>query len=194
VTTSTDEILRTLQFAREGAGLSQRDLSARAGIPQSHISKIERGGTDLRLSSLVELARALDHEVVLVPRKVLPAVEAIVRNASSGLSADARSRALVLTAAHAAIARLDRLHPDSPDVFRMSDTLRELANFHVGTSELEAIRRLTARLMKLPGGPTALPFIQNASMQMRELRNRIVHALPEAPRPAYALDEEDEDA
>lgn len=108
---ATEEILQTLRNARADAGLSQRDLSARIGIPQSHISKIESGGTDLRLSSLVELARALDHEVVLVPRKRLPAVEAIVRDASS--------------------------------------------------------------------------------KQMKDLRNR--HVEPETPRPAYALDEEDED-
>src|ERR1700749_915798 len=79
---ATDELLQTLRSAREATGLSQRDLSARAGVPQSHISKIESGGTDLRTSSLVELARALDHEVVLVPRKLLPAVDGGVRNAS----------------------------------------------------------------------------------------------------------------
>jgi len=79
---ATDEILQTLRAAREAAGLSQRDLSARVGVPQSHLSKIESGGTDLRLSSLVELARALDLDVVLVPRKLLPAVEAIVGNAA----------------------------------------------------------------------------------------------------------------
>ncbi|WP_346659337.1 helix-turn-helix transcriptional regulator [Bradyrhizobium sp. 164] len=49
-----------IRTAREAIGLSQRDLSARITVPQSHISKIESGGADLRLSSLVELARALD--------------------------------------------------------------------------------------------------------------------------------------
>ena len=39
----------------------------------------------MRLSSLIELARALDHELVLVPRKLLPAVEAIV-NRTQALS------------------------------------------------------------------------------------------------------------
>ena len=73
---ATDEILQTLRGARELSGLSQRDLSARIGVPQSHISKIESGATDLRLSSLVEFARALDYELFLVPRKTLPAVEA----------------------------------------------------------------------------------------------------------------------
>ncbi|MGO9869970.1 MAG: helix-turn-helix domain-containing protein, partial [Rhodomicrobium sp.] len=109
---ATEEILQTLRTTREGAGLSQRDLSARIGVPQSHISKIESGRTDLRLSSLVELARALDHEVVLVPRKLLPAVEAIVRNAPSALSDDARLRSTALNRAQAAVERLNRSHPN----------------------------------------------------------------------------------
>ncbi|MCA6111802.1 helix-turn-helix domain-containing protein [Bradyrhizobium cenepequi] len=191
---ATDEILQTLRTAREGSGLSQRDLSARIGVPQSHISKIESGGTDLRLSSLVELARALDHEVVLVPRKLLPAVEAIVRNASSALSDDARLRSSVLNRAQAAVTRLNRLHQDAPGLDRLNQAFRELSNFQLGNSELEVIRRVTDRLMKLPMNRNALPVIQSASNQLRELRNRIAHAVPEAPRPAYALDEEDEDA
>jgi hypothetical protein len=48
--------------------------------------------------------------------------------------------------------------------------------------------------MKLPTGPAALPVVDRASQQLRGLRNRIAHALPEAPRPAYELDEDDEDA
>jgi transcriptional regulator with XRE-family HTH domain len=191
---ATDEILQTLRTAREGAGVSQRDLSARIGIPQSHISKIESGGTDLRLSSLVELARALDHEVVLVPRKLLPAVEAIVRNASSALSDGARLRSTTLNRAQAALERLNRSHPNAPELARLNQTLRELANFQLGRLELEVIRHLTDRLMRLSRGPNALPAILNSSKQLRDLRNRIAHALPETPRPAYSLDEEDEDA
>lgn len=191
---ATDELLQTLRSAREATGLSQRDLSARAGVPQSHISKIESGGTDLRTSSLVELARALDHEVVLVPRKLLPAVEAIVRNASSALSDDGRARANVLNRMQAAVTRLNRLHQDAPELDRLNQTLRELANFRLGNSDLETIRRVADRLMKVQTRGNALPIILSASNQLRELRNRIAHAVPEAPRPAYELDEEDDDA
>ena len=45
----TEYITETLKAAREAKGLSQRDLSSRAGVPQSHISKIESGVVDLRL-------------------------------------------------------------------------------------------------------------------------------------------------
>jgi len=68
-----------LKAARKERGLSQRALSKLAGVPQSHISKIENGTVDLRLSSLIELARVLGLELMLVPRKALPAVKSIVR-------------------------------------------------------------------------------------------------------------------
>lgn len=75
-----DQILERLREARTHKGLSQRALSARSGVPQSHISKIEAGGVDLRVSSLVALARVLDLELVLAPRKSVPAIKSIMRN------------------------------------------------------------------------------------------------------------------
>lgn len=81
---STEHIAATLRAAREARGLSQRELSARSGLPQGHISKIENGAVDLRLSSLVDLARVLELELTLVPRKALPAVQAIVRSTAGG--------------------------------------------------------------------------------------------------------------
>ena len=72
-------ISNSLKKARLTKGLSQRALSAAAGIPQSHISKIEAGAVDLRLSSLIELARTLDLELALIPRSHVPAVRSLVR-------------------------------------------------------------------------------------------------------------------
>lgn len=77
---ATEHIATTLKAAREARGLSQRALSKTAGVPQGHISKIENGAVDLRLSSLIALARALDLELTLVPRKAVPAVQAVVRS------------------------------------------------------------------------------------------------------------------
>jgi transcriptional regulator with XRE-family HTH domain len=76
---ATSAIAAALKSAREALPLSQRELSARSGVPQAQISKLENGSVDLRLSTLVALARALGLEVELVPRKFLPAVQAIVR-------------------------------------------------------------------------------------------------------------------
>ncbi len=76
-----------LKQAREVKGLSQRALGAKIAMPQSHISQIESGKVDLQASSLIEFARALDLEVMLVPRRLVPAVEALSRPGSRTLPA-----------------------------------------------------------------------------------------------------------
>ena len=73
-----EDIARQLKEAREQKNLSQRLLSTKVGMPQSHISKIESGQVDLKLSSLIELARALDFEITLVPRKISHVVSSLI--------------------------------------------------------------------------------------------------------------------
>lgn len=75
-----EQIAEELKAARKAKGLSQRALSALAGVPQSHISRVEKGEVDLRLSSLVQIARVLGMEVKLVPKQALPAVDTVVRS------------------------------------------------------------------------------------------------------------------
>ncbi|MDN3647444.1 helix-turn-helix transcriptional regulator [Reinekea marina] len=77
----TEQLLENLREARVRKGFSQRELSARSGVPQSHISKIESGGVDIRVSSLITLARALDLELFVVPKKSVLAVKSIIRSA-----------------------------------------------------------------------------------------------------------------
>jgi transcriptional regulator with XRE-family HTH domain len=88
----TEQIVASLKAARERKGLSQRALGQKVGVPQSHISKIENNAVDLRLSSLIELARALDLELVLVPRKAVPAVRSIARSAESAATGREEAR------------------------------------------------------------------------------------------------------
>lgn len=57
----------TLRAARTRKKLTQRELGRLAGVPQSHISKIEAGGVDLRLSSLLALAQVLELTLSLAP-------------------------------------------------------------------------------------------------------------------------------
>lgn len=75
------DIAGALKAARTTKELSQREVSERSGLTQAQISKAE-SAADLRLTSLVELARALDLEVALIPLKFLPAVQSIVRDSS----------------------------------------------------------------------------------------------------------------
>jgi len=89
MTYATEDLVEALKAARKAKGLNQRELGARVGLPQSHISKIESGRADIKLSSLVALARALELEVKLVPRKAIPAVDSVVRSVSRTFSMDA---------------------------------------------------------------------------------------------------------
>lgn len=76
------EIAKKLQAARKAKGLTQAELGAKMGLPQSHISQIESGRVDLRFSSLLEMARLLDLEPMLIPRALTPAVRSITSGGS----------------------------------------------------------------------------------------------------------------
>jgi transcriptional regulator with XRE-family HTH domain len=99
---SIEEITKTLKAARQSKRLSQRELSDKVGLTQSHISRIENAAVDLQVSNLIELARALELELVLVPKKVLPPVQSLVREAANrktmamaGSTAEARAARLL---------------------------------------------------------------------------------------------------
>ena len=74
---SVQELMTSLKAARKKRGLSQKALGMKVGLPQSHISKIEQGLVDLQASSLIQIARALELEPVLVHRSHLSAVQAL---------------------------------------------------------------------------------------------------------------------
>jgi transcriptional regulator with XRE-family HTH domain len=82
------QIAELLAAARRRAGLSQRELGGKVGVAQSHISKIERAAIDPQVSSLMELARALGLELMLVPTQLVPAVQALEREASPDITND----------------------------------------------------------------------------------------------------------
>lgn len=54
-----------LRQERERAGLSLRQLAALCGVEHSDIARIERGEIDPRLSTLMELAEALDISITI---------------------------------------------------------------------------------------------------------------------------------
>jgi transcriptional regulator with XRE-family HTH domain len=76
-------IVSALAAARHGAGLSQRALAAKVGIAQSHLSKIERAAVDPQISSLMDIARVLGLELMLVPKQLVPALQALKREATT---------------------------------------------------------------------------------------------------------------
>ena len=138
---------------------------------------------------IVLLARALDLELALVPRKYVLAITAITRPKTRDGN---QARLKAFNRATAALAKLRRAHADGPDVKRLEQTIRDLTNLQLTSADLVVVQRIMAELSKVTG--SAMPSgIQTAAQALYKLRNRIVHAVPERPQPAYALDE-DEDA
>ncbi len=74
MTDLTNGLASILQATRKEKKLSQKELSQLAGVPQSHISNIENGKVNIRTSSLFEIARVLELEPMLIPRRYVPAV------------------------------------------------------------------------------------------------------------------------
>ena len=69
-----------LKKARRSRRMSQREMENRTGIRQSHLSRIENGLVDPKLSHAVQMARAVELEFVLVPRRALAAVSGLLRD------------------------------------------------------------------------------------------------------------------
>ena len=78
------DIGHALRAVRKAEGLSQRTLSERSGLTQAQISRFENGKADPRLSSLVELARGVGTELMLVPAGAVPAALELGAQPESG--------------------------------------------------------------------------------------------------------------
>lgn len=198
MTYASEDIAATLKEARENKGLSQRELSARSGVPQSHISKIESNAVDLRLSSLASLAHALDLELALIPRKAAPAVRSIARSTSSH-NAHGHSDALrELTRAQRAFAALPEALQESSVAHNLQKQLTEMNNFRNILQETDAVRKIrkTLEAIENAGG---LKQLEKVAKDAQRLRNMLAHNVPTfrpeitQSRPAYSLDEEDSD-
>jgi len=74
-----EHIGNSLKEARLKKNLSQRALSGKTKIPQGHISNIERGEVDLQTSTLIEIARTLNLELMLIPTPLISTVQALMR-------------------------------------------------------------------------------------------------------------------
>jgi transcriptional regulator with XRE-family HTH domain len=72
-------ILERLREERLAKRLNQTELAKKLGIRQSQISDLERGTVDPRLSTVQDVARVLDLELMLIPRQLLPVVRGLIR-------------------------------------------------------------------------------------------------------------------
>jgi transcriptional regulator with XRE-family HTH domain len=193
-----EPIAAALKAAREAKGLSQRALSELAGVPQSHISKIERGAVDLRTSSLIELARILDLELVLVPRRSVPAVDSIVRSTigtKSAVEPSSRAAHDQLKRLQKTLTTLERTAPTSPELAQIQRQLRDLQRMTVSSAHLETLRELTRNLRAIRRGE-GTEDLRRVLSQLQQLRNRVVLDMESLPseggaRPAYSLEEDE---
>jgi transcriptional regulator with XRE-family HTH domain len=199
---STEHIVRALKSAREEKGFSQRELSAKAGVPQGHISKIENGAVDLKLSSLIALARVLDLEIMPVPRKLVPAVQTLARTGEADTTHDmgtARLAAKQLKRIDKTVTRLAAGRPaDIGEFARLQRAARELTRLHLSPKELEILRMAAETVKKWQPNERLRKQIQDAAASLERVRNRLVHRVADEPvqpaRPAYSLDYGEDDA
>lgn len=208
-----EETIKAIKRVRREKGLSQSELGHRVGVPQSHISKIEKGDVDIKLSSLIQIARALDLEVKLVPKKALPAVDSIVRAFPQDKTAAA------LSEIRKTLTFLDRLGqaPELPDKLHdhlrtINQHLQGLRTLRFGTDaylrlqqKLRQIRKIAAPLdpsnitwdAALAKDRTA-PQVEKLARSAGDLKSLHTDLAQRAAQrdpldlPAYSLDHDDE--
>jgi transcriptional regulator with XRE-family HTH domain len=206
-----EDIATALANARKGKGLTQKELGEAVGWPQSHVSKFEKGDNDIRLSGLIEFARALDLEVMLVPKKSVPAVQSVVRQ-TQGLPDDRTASALrTIEALSDRVSRSDtvsaldnlKLAPDE-----IARVLIDLRPFRFPAVAAERLQRLSSSLNRafdtITGGFPRTPALMDSAARtildstrgLRDLRNALAHPQglsPTSPtvRPAYSLEDDD---
>lgn len=187
---ATEHISAALKAAREAKGLTQRALSKLSGVPQAHISKIEGNAVDLRLSSLLALAHALNLEISLVPRKALPAVQSLSRSAGTSFALPQISKDLAR--ANQAAVRLQQAFK-SPELDRLRERLADITHLQASLADTEAARALRKAIEAIHSSEDMRP-LRDALKRATAIRNSIVHNVPmtdDTPRPAYQLEDDD---
>jgi len=197
MTYKSEGLIAQLRYAREAAGTSQRALSARSGLTQSHISHIERGTTEPGLSSLIDVARALDLELVLVPKKLLPAVRGVIRSKKDqrDISPEVSKAALrEIAQGERLVTKQKALYGGSADLDRIAESLHFLRRAPLGYGDLAIVRQALQTLNRFQASKQSRDIVSEIAASLQSLRNRIAQARVETPRPAYGLNEEDGDA
>jgi transcriptional regulator with XRE-family HTH domain len=192
----SEHLIARAREVREASGVSQRALSSQAGLTQSHISQIESGKMEPGLSSFIDLTRALDLEVMLVPKKLVPAVLGLVKaqtppdmHIHAGQPNDKR-----FARAERLVKKLKQLYGSSADLDRVEETLRFLRRVNLSDQEMQVVREQIARLERYQARPQAAPVVRDIAQNLQRLRNSIAHGVSTEPKAAYSLDDGGGDA
>lgn len=73
------EMGNLLKAARKELRLTQEQVAAMAGISRPRYREIEAGSTAARMTTLINIARALGLELRLIPQAMVPAVDALLQ-------------------------------------------------------------------------------------------------------------------
>jgi transcriptional regulator with XRE-family HTH domain len=192
----SEDLIREIKDRRVEAGVSQRSLSARAGLTQGHISQIETGALEPGLSSFIDIARALDLELMLVPKKLLPAVQGILRQKpAEDFSLETAQAALrEINRGERLIFKQKSLYGSSVDLDRIAEYLRFLRHAPLRKADLQIVSKAMETLRRHQASPQSKVIVANIAAELQHLRNRVAHGPSETPRSAYALDNKDDDA
>ena len=201
---------QALQAARARKGLSQRALAAKLGVRQSYVSRIETAAVDPKASSLTEIARALDLELVLIPRRLVPAVQALQRqeepNDSTKFEDTVRDN---LNRIRHQLQTIEAIAGEPKALTFLDKVIAELLPLRFGAlagvqiqtlleqigSTLKQIRRSPHPSADKQISKEALLTIDRLAGDLRAIRNRLVHQTADRPSeavPAYRLDMEDD--
>ncbi|THV12293.1 helix-turn-helix domain-containing protein [Rhizobium rhizophilum] len=71
---------RLLKATRKDRQLTQEQVADMAGISRPRYREIEAGISAARTTTLINIARALGLELMLIPQTILPAVDALLRH------------------------------------------------------------------------------------------------------------------
>ena len=86
MTSAPDPLLKELGLrfrkARMAAGLSQEQIAFRANISRPRYRDIETGAAAARATTLVNVARALGMEMMLIPQAMVPAIQSMLQPAA----------------------------------------------------------------------------------------------------------------
>lgn len=191
-----DPIARALVQARETKGLSQREAAKRSGLTQAQISKVETGSADLTVSSLTELARALDLEVALVPFKLVPALEGLSRSVSTGSRTSpevAHQLKRLKAAAQSLLHRLPHL-ASAAELVSVANALPSLSLTDAAAPLIEETAHQVTRAATQKRMLTSAA--DDVASMVSKLKNlqvaAVLAAAPELPKLAYTLDDADE--
>lgn len=191
------DIAKALKAARKSKGMSQRALAEKSSVLQTRISKIENGAADFRTSTLVALARALDLELALVPRKAVSAVQSVVRASEPVAVPDGAGAALKeLQRIQQQFSSLAQVDKSSEEYAQFQRSLRDLSNFQLDRSNLDALSALR-KAVKAIQNTNATDSLRRALTEAQTLRNNLAHSAASSPRldtvkSAYSLDGEDD--